>query len=62
MKEAMYGLALCVIGFISLSLLSTIAVFIWDDVPSFIMIFNCFLTYFIISFVKPRVKKFMKIK
>lgn len=60
MKEVIYYLALGISGLITLLLLSTIATFIWDDVPSFIMIFNCFLTYFAIGFIKPKLKKFMK--
>ena len=62
MKKTMYVLVLCVTGLICLLLLSTIATFIWDDVPSIIMIFNCFLTYFAVGFIKPRLKKFMKVK
>ena len=62
MKKALYYLALGVIGLVILLLLSTIDTFIWDDVPSFIMILNCFLTYFAVGFIKPTLKKFMKIK
>lgn len=60
MKEVIYYLTLGISGLITLLFLSTIATFIWDDVPSFIMIFNCFLTYFAISFIKTKLKKFMK--
>lgn len=62
MKKAIFYLTLGIIGLIILLLLSTIATFIWDDVPSFIMIFNCFLTYFAVGFIKPILNKFMRIK
>lgn len=62
MKKAIFYLTLGIIGFVVLMLLSTIAIFIWDDVPAFIMILNCFLTYFAVGFIKPTLSKFMKIK
>lgn len=62
MKSFIYFSVLAIIGLLTIFACSTLATFIWDDIPTLFMFVNCFITYEVVVYIKPILKKRMKIE